>query len=91
MNDYAKLSALTRAFQAEVQALVLRENARHMMDTHLDFHTLSVVEEQLLPVLQDVVDALDWEPSDEDLLGEPAMSAGELHQAAHQQHVDFHN
>jgi len=91
MNDYVTLGTLTRAFQAEILDLVKREGARHMMDMHIDFHTLSVVEEQLLPVLEDVIGALEWEPGDEDLLGEPALSAGEMHELARAEHAAMHN
>ena len=91
MNDFALLSKLTAAFQTEVSSIVMRESRRHMMDAHLDFRTLALVEEELMPALQVVMDSLEWEPSDEDLLGEPAMSADERHTAAHVEHVKLHS
>jgi hypothetical protein len=91
MNDFALLSKLTAAFQAEVSSIVMRESRRHMMDMHLDFETLALVEEELVPALQAVMDSLEWEPSDEDLLGEPVVSADERHTAAHAEHVKYHS
>jgi hypothetical protein len=91
MSDLSTLSTLTTAYQQQLQALVARENARHMMDMHLPFDLLQVVEEELLPALEAVQAALDWEPSDADLGGEPPVTAAELHTAAWQQHQDTHN
>jgi hypothetical protein len=91
MSDLSTLSTLTTQYQHQLLALVARENARHMMDTHLPFDVLQVVEEELLPALEAVQEALDWEPSDADLGGELPMTAAELHSAAWQQHQDTHN
>lgn len=67
MNDFAVLSTLITDFRKQLDALLLREKSRHMMDMHLDFHTLAAVEENLIPALEDVEAALDWEPTDADL------------------------
>jgi hypothetical protein len=91
MSDLSALSTLTTAYQQQLLALVARENARHMMDMHLPFDLLQVVEEELLPALEAVQAALDWEPSDADLGGEPPLTAAEMHTAAWQQHQDTHN
>ncbi len=67
MNDFAVLSNLVTDFRKQLNALLEREQSRHMMDTHLDFHTLEALEEHLIPALDAVEDALDWEPTDADL------------------------
>lgn len=67
MNDFAVLSNLVTDFRKQLNALLVREATRHMMDTHLDFHTLEALEEHLIPALDAVEDALDWEPTDADL------------------------
>jgi hypothetical protein len=91
MSDLSTLSTLTTAYQQQLKALVARENARHMMDMHLPFDLLEVIEEELLPALEAVQEALDWEPSDADLGGEPPLTAAEMHTAAWQQHQAAHN
>jgi len=67
MNDFSVLSTLVTDFRKQLDALLLREKSRHMINTHLDFHTLAAVEENLIPALEDVEAALDWEPTDADL------------------------
>jgi hypothetical protein len=91
MSDFSTLSKLTAEYQRQVAALVARESARHMMDMHLPFDVLDTVEGELLPVLQQVMEAIEWEPGDAELLGEPAMTSSELHDAAWKQHVSAHN
>jgi hypothetical protein len=91
MSDFSILSKLTAEYQRQVAALVAREHTRHMMDTHLPFDVLDTVEGELLPVLQEVMEAIEWEPSDAELLGEPPMTSSELHDAAWKQHVSAHN
>jgi hypothetical protein len=67
MNDFAVLSTLVTDFRKQLNTLLVREATRHMMDCHLDFHTLEALEEHLIPALDAVEDALDWEPTDADL------------------------
>jgi hypothetical protein len=67
MNDFAVLSTLVTDFRKQLNALLVREATRHMMDTHLDFRTLEALEEHLIPALDAVEEALDWEPTDADL------------------------
>jgi hypothetical protein len=91
MSDLSTLSTLTAQYHQQLVALVARENARHLWTMHLPFEVLQVVEEELLPALEAVQEALDWEPSDADLGGEPPLTAAEMHSAAWQQHQDTHN
>jgi hypothetical protein len=91
MSDFSTLSALTAEYQRQVAALVDRDNARHIMDMHLPLDVLNIVEGELLPVLQEVMEAIEWEPSDAELLGEPPTTSSELHDAAWKQHVSAHN
>ena len=91
MSDFSILSKLTAEYRRQVAALVDRDNARHIMDMHLPLDVLNIVEGELLPVLQEVMEAIEWEPSDAELLGEPPMTSSELHDAAWKQHVSTHN
>jgi hypothetical protein len=91
MSDLSTLSTLTAQYHQQLLALIARDDARLMMNMHLPFEVLQVVEEELLPALEAVQEALDWEPSDADLGGEPSLTAAEMHTAAWQQHQDTHN
>jgi hypothetical protein len=91
MSDFSTLSKLTAEYQRQVAVLVDRDNARHIMDMHLPLDVLNIVEGELLPVLQEVMEAIEWEPSDAELLGEPPTTSSELHDAAWKQHVSAHN
>jgi hypothetical protein len=91
MSDFSLLADLTAAYQRQLGALVKRESNRDLMDMHLPLDVLNVIEEELLPALQAITAALDWEPSDADLLGEPPLSSAEMLTAAWQQHLSAHN
>jgi hypothetical protein len=91
MSDFSLLADLTAAYQQQLGALVKRDSNRDVMDMHLPLDVLNVIEEELLPALQAVTAALDWEPSDADLLGEPPLSSAEMLTAAWQQHLSAHN
>jgi hypothetical protein len=93
MSDFAIFSNLLRDFREQLDQLLVREGKRHMMDAHLDFATIAAIEEHLLPALDAVEAALDWQPSDEDLCpgGEPPMTMQEMHSAAHAQHIALHS
>jgi len=84
MNEYATLSRILN----ELKEVVHRENSRHQMDCHLTGSMLSLLEDDIIPQLEN---ELNWEPSDDDLIGEPPMSAAELHSAAHKQHLAMHS
>ena len=46
----------------------------------------------MLEEVLDLMDGyLDWEPSDEDILGEPPMTADEMHSAAWAEHQAAHS
>jgi hypothetical protein len=93
MSDFSVFSTLLRDFRKQLEELLIREGKRHMMDAHLDFATLAAIEEHLLPAMDEVEAALDWQPSDQDLYpgGEPPMTMQEMHSAAHAQHMAMHN
>lgn len=70
----------------QLEAILYREQQRHMMDCHLTFSTHCVIEE--------VIDALnaelDYDPTD-DISGEPPMTASEMHTQAWSEHQALHS
>ena len=84
MHEHTRLNKILK----ELQDLVQRENQRHLMDMHLNSLDVSVLEDEVIPALEAIVD---YEPSDEELTGEPPISASEAHEAAWKQHQALHS
>lgn len=86
LNEYYKLADVLE----ELKAISQRENKRHMMDQHLTPSMLALVEDEIIPMLEN---EMDYEPSDEELGygGEPPMTADEMHIAAWRQHQELHS
>ena len=91
VNDFAAVSQLVSDFQIQLKMIVARDGRRHMMDAHIDFHTMAAIEDELLPALELVMTCIDYEPCDEEMGGEPPVTMAEMHSAAHAQHIAFHN
>ena len=89
-NDFYAVSQLVADFQRKLQVIVKRDGSRHMMDAHIDFTTMELLEE-LLPVLEQVMASIEYEPCDEEMGGEPLITMAEMHSAAHAQHLALHN
>ena len=90
-NDFAAVSTLVAEFQDKLKVIVERDGSRHMMDAHIDFHTMAAIEDELLPALGLVMTCIDYEPCDEEMFGEPPVTMAEMHSAAHAQHLALHN
>jgi hypothetical protein len=86
LNEYHKLTDILE----ELQAMSQRESKRHEMDQHLTPSMLSLLDDEIIPMLEN---ELEWEPSDADLSydGEPPMTADEMHTAAWRQHQELHS
>jgi hypothetical protein len=86
LNEYHKLTDILE----ELQAMSQRESKRHEMDQHLTPYMLALLEDEIIPMLEN---ELEWEPSDADLGydGEPPMTADEMHTAAWRQHQELHS
>ncbi len=86
LNEYHKLTDILE----ELQAMSQRESKRHEMDQHLTPSMLSLLDNEIIPMLEN---ELEWEPLDADLScdGEPPMSADEMHTAAWRQHQEMHS
>jgi hypothetical protein len=84
----SELQKLERIIQ-ELNEILTRDSKRHEMDEHLTPTLRSLIEEEIIPALEN---ELNWEPSDADLGygSEPPMTADEMHTAAWQQHKEAH-
>jgi len=80
-NEYYKLNACLK----ELKAIALRENKRHMMDQHLTPSMLSLLEYELIPLLEN---ELDYDGGDS--YDEPPMTLDEIHTAAFKEHQELH-
>lgn len=79
-NDFIRLQLIS----SELTEMLKREEKR-----------VSARDVQLESLLDDVIDKInqyiDYEPSDEEMGGEPPMSASEIHSAAWKQHQELHS
>lgn len=91
MNDFSKVSELVADFKQKFDVIVKRDGSRHQMDAHIPMQVMAIFEDELQPALEAAIAAIEWEPSDEDLLGEPAMTLDEMHSAAYVQHLAMHS
>jgi hypothetical protein len=84
----SELQKLERIIQ-ELNEILTRDSKRYEMDEHLTPTLRSLIEEEIIPALEN---ELNWEPSDEDLGygSEPPMTADEMHTVAWQQHQEAH-
>lgn len=91
MCDFSKVSELIADFKNKLEVIVKRDGSRHEMDAHIPFDLMDLIENELQPVLEEAIQKIEWEPSDDDLLGEPAVTMAEMHSAAHAQHIAMHS
>jgi hypothetical protein len=71
----------------ELKEVLAREDKRHEMDEHLTPSMRALLEEEIIPVLEN---ELNYDPTD-DMGGEPPMTADEMHTAAWNQHRELHS
>lgn len=91
-NDFWTVSTLIAQFQGKLDVIIQRDGSRHMMDAHIPFDLMAILEDELAPALDAAIQCIERDPSDEDLCpGEPPMSMQEMHSAAHAQHMELHN
>ena len=85
------LTKLERIYK-ELQEIVDYENKLHMMDQTLNQIDLSKIEDEIIPLLEEIVD---YDPTPQYLYdndgGEPAISAEEMHSGAWRQHQELHS
>jgi len=77
---------------ADLKAIIQRENERHEMDQHLVPSMRDLIENEIIPLLENEIDA---DPTPQylydDTGGEPPMTAAEIHHVAWVQHQALHS
>lgn len=81
------MSEIQKAYDI-LKAVVDRENKLHLMDMTINTCDVDTIEYEVLPLLGDIID---YAPSDEEMSGEPPVTMGEMHSAAHKQHMEMHS
>lgn len=86
-NEYANLSSIL----TQLKNIVDREDKRHMMDQHLTPSMLSLLDEEIIPMLEN---ELDYDPTPQHLYdhsgGESTINIAEIHSGAWKQHQALH-
>lgn len=67
--------------------VMAREGKRHEMDQHLTPSMYALLEEEIIPLLENELDG-DYAP---DEIGEPPLTSAEMHTAAWKQHQEMHS
>ena len=77
-NEYIYLQRIL----IDLKSVIAREDKRHEMDAHLTPSMRALLEDEIIPQLNN---ELDWEPSDADLCAtsEPPMTLDEMHKRAY--------
>jgi hypothetical protein len=79
-NEYKALQDILQ----QLKDVVKREDKRHIMDEHLTHSTRALLEEELIPQLEN---ELDYDPTPnhlwDDTGGEPPITLNEMHTAAY--------
>jgi hypothetical protein len=81
VNDLSKVDLIRR----ELRAIIENQDSLDIMDTEIG------LDSALYEVLEILDGYLDYEPSDDDLGGEPPMTLTEMHAGAWRQHVAMHS
>ena len=86
MNEQQNLERIIK----ELNEILKRESARHEMNEHLTPSMRSLLEEEIIPALEN---ELNYEPSDEELGygSEPPLTMNEMHTAAWKEHQLLHS
>ena len=81
-NEYTHVENIVK----DLKAIIEREDKRHMMDQHLTTSMKMLLEDEIIPQLEN---ELDYDPSPyylwDDSGGEPPLTLDEMHTAAYNQ------
>tara|TARA_R100000315_G_C5203654_1_gene120069 strand:- start:748 stop:1011 length:264 start_codon:yes stop_codon:yes gene_type:complete len=82
VNEYKQVQLILK----DLKAIIDRENKRHEMDQHLTTSMRMLLEDEIIPQLEN---ELDFDPTPEHLWddsgGEPPVTLNEMHTAAYNQ------
>ena len=82
VNEFKQVESIVK----DLKAIIDREDKRHMMDQHLTTSMRMLLEDEIIPQLEN---ELDFDPTPQYLLddtgGEPPITLDEMHTAAYNQ------
>ena len=81
VNDLSKVDLIRR----ELRSIIEHQDSLDIMDTEIG------LDSALYEVLEILDGYLDYEPSDDDMGGEPPMTLTEMHAGAWKQHIAMHS
>jgi hypothetical protein len=90
INDFAQASALIAEFQRKLEVIVKRDASRHMMDTHMPVGLVMLLEDELMPLLAEAINEIEYDPTPQ-YSEEPGITMAEMHSAAWAQHQAMHS
>jgi hypothetical protein len=90
INDFDQASKLIAEFQRKLEVVVKRDAARHLMDAHMPISILMLLEDELMPLLSEVIGHIECDPTPE-YAEEPGTTMAEMHSAAWKQHQEMHS
>ena len=90
INDFAQASALIGEFQRKLEVVVKRDSSRHMMDAHMPVGLLMLLEDELMPLLAEAINEIEYDPTPQ-YAEEPGITMAEMHSAAWAEHQAMHS
>ena len=90
INDFDQAAKLIGEFQRKLEVLVKRDAGRDLMDAHMPFSLLVLLEDELLPLLQAAIEEIEHDPTPE-YAEEPGITMAEMHSAAWAEHQAMHS
>ena len=88
VNEYAQIELIVQDFKAIIE----REDKRHLIDQHLTSSMRHLLEDLIIPNLEN---ELDFDPTPQHLWddtgGEPPVTLDEMHTAAYKQKREMHS
>jgi hypothetical protein len=90
INDFDQASKLICEFHRKLEVVVKRDSSRHMMDSHMPTTILMLLEDELMPLLNEVIGHIEYDPTPQ-YAEEPGITMAEMHSAAWAQHQAMHS
>ena len=90
INDFDQASKLIAEFHRKLEVVVKRDSSRHMMDAHMPVGLLMLLEDELMPLLAEAINEIEYDPTPQ-YAEEPGITMAEMHSAAWAQHQAMHS
>ena len=90
INDFDQASKLICEFQRKLEVVVKRDSSRHMMDSHMPVGLLMLLEDELMPLLAEAINEIEYDPTPQ-YAEEPGITMAEMHSAAWAEHQAMHS